>query len=245
VTEDTLPIREMFTPIRYETNHANLVFLTNELQALQIMPGDRRYMVIRTPVELDIGFYQEVVKELAEGGVAALYQHLLDLDGADFGEHTKPLLTAAKEDLIEIGLSSPQFFQRHLHDELLWPLQYKTCLATDLYRAYSTFCARTGERNPRPLNKFIHEFKAMNGVSHKIEDIDEGAEPKPGAPPPTRRRRQAHVFIMGQIPDDALNNRDEWRSFLKKNIAEFKGELAEYLQQEEYRRAGGRGRDED
>jgi putative DNA primase/helicase len=39
-----------------------------------------------------------VVAELEHGGAAALYQHLLELPLGDFDEHTKPPLTAAKED---------------------------------------------------------------------------------------------------------------------------------------------------
>jgi putative DNA primase/helicase len=92
----------------------NAVFLTNDLHALQISPGDRRYMVIRTPGGLPREYYAEVVAELDAGGAAALYQHLLDLPLGDFDEHTKPPLTAAKEDLIEQSYNSAQFFQVQL-----------------------------------------------------------------------------------------------------------------------------------
>lgn len=225
VTEGTLPIREMFTPIRYETNHANLVFLTNELQALQISPDDRRYLIIRTPAKLPKAFYLEVAAEMRRGGIEAFYQRLLDLDLGDFNEHTEPLMTQAKADLIEIGLSSTQLFQRHLHEGLLYPLQYRPCKSTDLYHAYQLFCARTGERNPARLNRFSHEFKSMNGVSWRVMDIDNSVAKAVGV-----KREQAVVFIMGEVPDDARGDDVAFRSYLKKNIAEFKGTLVEWIQ---------------
>lgn len=230
VTEGVLPIREMFTPIRYETNHANLVFLTNELQALQISPDDRRYLVIRTPAKAPKAFYKEVAAEIAAGGVEAFYQRLLDLDLGDFNEHTEPIMTEAKSDLIEIGLSSTQLFQKHLHDGLLYPLQYRPCQSMDLYEAYQVFCARTGERNPARLNRFSHEFKQMNGVTWRVVDVDDAVAKSAGV-----RRRQATVFIMGEIPDDAKGSDPMFRSYLKKNIAEFKGDLVEWKREGRHR----------
>lgn len=239
VTEPVLPIREMFTPIRYESNHAQMVFLTNELQALQIMPGDRRYMVIRTPAALSVEFYRDAVAEIADGGIAALYAYLLAYDCGEFAEHTKPLLTAAKEDLIEMGLNSAQYFQQQLHDGLIYPLTYGPCITTDLYRAYTTFCARTGERNPRPLNKFIHEFSAMNGVTKAIKDIGDPDAPLTAAD--AAGRRQAMVFVMGEIPAEIKCDEKALGAYIKKNASAFRSVLREYLQQDVLRKPGGSG----
>ena len=239
VTEPVLPIREMFTPIRYESNHAQMVFLTNEQQALQIMPGDRRYMVIYTPAAKSAEVYRAVVAEMADGGVSALYAYLLAYECGEFTEHTKPLLTAAKEALIEMGLNSAQFFQQQLSDGLIYPLTYGPCLTTDLYRAYTTFCARTGERNPRPLNKFIPEFSAMNGVTKSIRDIGDPDAPLTAAD--AAGRRQAMVFVMGEIPDEIKRDDKALAAHVKKNVSAFRGVLREYLQQDVLRKRDGSG----
>lgn len=235
VTEDVLPIRDMWAPLRYESNHANMVFLTNEIKAMQIMPGDRRYMVIYTPGVMPENYYQGIVEEIANGGVAALYDHLLNLDLAGFGEHTKPILTAAKEHLIEMGLDSTQDFWTQLHNGLLWPLEYKPCLVADAYRAYTIFCARVGHRNPRPMNMWSHEFMAMNGVTRRVQDIDD-----PDATMSTlavgAKRRQASVFIMGEIPLEVQCKEDQLRAFIKTSVVEFRGQLREYQRNDGLRR---------
>ena len=239
VTETVMPIREMWSPIRYESNHANIVFLTNELQALQLGPGDRRYMVIRTPAAMPKEFYDAVVAEIAAGGVEALYAHLLELELGTFDEHTKPLLTAAKADLIEIGLSSTQFFQQQLYDGLLWPLPYGPCESQDLYQAYQVFCARTGERNPARLNRFSHEFMSMNGVSRLVMDVGQ-----PLLTASEQRRRQATVFVMGELPPDVRGDEHARRAFIRQKAAEFKGALQEFAQDHPLRKSGtdGEGR---
>lgn len=230
VTEPRLPIREMWSPIRYESNHAQMTFLTNELQALFLSPGDRRYMVIRTPAAARPEFYGEVADELAERGIEALYAYLLEYPLGDFAEHSKPLLTAAKEDLIEMGLSSVQFFQQQLHDGLLWPLSYIPCMSTDLYRAYLTFCQRTGERNPVKLNKFSHEFMAMNGVTRRVMDVDDRLLSDGGA-----KRRQGTVFLMGELSPEVKRDDSALRAEVKKNIALFRGNLRDFMQLDDVR----------
>lgn len=202
ITESPLPIREIYMPMRYEVNFMNLVFLTNELHALQISPFDRRYQVIRTPCALPEAFYKEVVAEIAAGGVAALYQYLLEVDTSDFYEHTKPVMTAAKADLIDLGLNSAQLFQRELHDGLLHPLVYGPCFSTDLYRAYSIWCVRNGIKNPMQMNKFSAEFMAMNGVRRKVDRIADPDKPEESALAATDVPQRT-VFNMGDIELDA------------------------------------------
>lgn len=235
VTEDMLPIRDMFAAIRYESNHVNMIFLTNEIKAMQISPGDRRYMVIYTPGVLTEAYYLTVVEEIRNGGVTALYDYLLNLDLEGFGEHTKPILTQAKEHLIEMGLDSTQDFWTQLHAGLLWPLEYKPCLVADAYRAYTIFCARAGHRNPRPMNMWSHEFMAMNGVSRRVQDIDD-PDSTVGTLATDGRRRQASVFVMGEIPVDVQCKDDLMRTHVKKSVVEFREQLREYQRNDGLRR---------
>lgn len=236
VTEPVLPIRDMWAPIRYESNHVNMVFLTNEIKAMQISPTDRRYMVIYTPGVLPEAYYLKVVEEMKGGGVAALYHYLLNLDLAGFTEHTKPIMTSAKQNLIEMGLDSTQDFWTQLHDGLLWPLHYQSCLTVDAYRAYTIFCARAGHRNPRPMNMWVHEFITMNGVSRKVQDIDD-PDSTVGELVTSGRRRQASVFIMGEIPPDVQCSDSLLRAHVKKSVVEFRELLREYQRNDGLRRS--------
>jgi putative DNA primase/helicase len=77
ITEDRVPIRTMHTDTRYEANHANLVFLSNERQPLVLEAGDRRYLVVYTPVPEDGDLYERVRAFLAADG-AAKFMHFSD-----------------------------------------------------------------------------------------------------------------------------------------------------------------------
>lgn len=222
VTESPLPISEKYLPLRYEKNHMNLVFLTNELHALQISPSDRRYMVIKTPAIKGEDYYGDVIAELAAGGAPAFHHYLLNRDCGDFSEHTKPLHTAARDDLIDIGLGSAQQFQGELHEGLLYPLEYGPCFGNDLYRAYTIWCARNGMKNPRPSNMFRHEFAAMNGVIRRLDrvpDPDKFIEASLKA----EQVPQRSVFRMG-TRSELLSDR-EW---VNAGCANFRYQMREY-----------------
>lgn len=236
VTEPVIPIRDMFMPIRYEANHMNMVFLTNELQALQIGPNDRRYMIIKTPPVAPDSFYKEVLAELAAGGGAAFHHYLQTRDLGDFTEHTKPIHTGARDDLIELGLGSAQLFQRELYDGLLEPLHYGPCFGRDLYRGYSIWAVRNGVKNPRPSNQFSSEFMSMNGVSRKVDrvrDPDKALEKglKPDQIP------QRTIFIMGERDPEKAEK--DWK---EESCARWRYALREYAADNNLHAPGSSGR---
>lgn len=147
ITEPEWMINEKMLPVRMESNCANFVFFSNVVQPATPDPDDRRYMVVWTPPALDETFYREVGAELRQGGVAALYAYLLELDLGDFNEHTKPLMTMAKQELIEASEESWSRFQKQwAAGELEWP--YIPCRTQDAYRAYRRWCDQRGERSP-------------------------------------------------------------------------------------------------
>ena len=53
ISEEEIPIRTMQTDTRWERNHANVVFLSNESKPLVLEVDDRRYLVVYTPVGED------------------------------------------------------------------------------------------------------------------------------------------------------------------------------------------------
>lgn len=153
ITEEQIPIRAIQQSVRWEENHANVVFLSNEDQPLALEDGDRRYMVVYTPVGRDDDLYSRVAQFLAGGGVAKFLHYLLRLDLGEFSEHSKPLMTNAKADLIELGLKPGQRFVREWLAGLL-PLPVQVCSAEQLYRAFRRWCDLNGERYPPPQAQF-------------------------------------------------------------------------------------------
>jgi len=152
-----------------ERNHVNLVFLSNDSQPLVLERDDRRYAVIHTPEKLPQEFYQEVQAEIQAGGIAALHHHLLNLDLSwqpdknspriPFNEHTKPPMTRAKADLIEVSLDSVQRFIQEWHHNEIEKAPFCPCLGSHLYTTYRRWCEASGERAPRSLAQFIGSVK--------------------------------------------------------------------------------------
>ncbi len=201
VTEPRIPIETKGLPQREEDNRMQLVFLSNELRPLHISPGDRRYMVVKTPGPRTKEYYAAIEDEINAHGAAALYDYLLHLDVGDFNEHTKPPETDAKLNLIELGLTATQYFWQELRDGML-PLPYSPALVTDVYRAYVNFCVRIGEKYPAKLPQFSHEFMSMRGVRRKARV----RLPNPDDPADWQRSpsgwRQYSVFLMGDRASD-------------------------------------------
>lgn len=224
ITEDTIHVEPKGIDSREESNHCNFVFLSNEIQPLKIGPRDRRFMVIKTPLERGRAFYEEVGAELRAGGAYALYRYLLDLDLGEFGEHTKPLATEAREALIEVSMNSVQLYWKHLHDGEL-PMRYgPAALFDDVYQGYRIWCDRNGERMPISAGKFSENFKSMNGVKRtppiRVRDPDAASE----AQLPASELPQRKVFLMGdQAPP--TEGRREW---LDGHIAAWREALKSY-----------------
>ncbi|MGK5008161.1 DUF5906 domain-containing protein [Janthinobacterium sp. MDB2-8] len=145
VSGDMIIINPKGLPEHGEANHMNFVFLSNELQPLALDKTDRRYLVIWTPPALSREFYVQVAEEIANGGIEAYYHYLMhELDMGDFDEHTKPIYTDAKDDLIEKSLTPAERFYRDWSRGFL-PLPFITCGATQLYDAYKVWCDKSGE----------------------------------------------------------------------------------------------------
>lgn len=141
----TIPIRTMHTDTRWETNWANLVFLSNENKPLALEVGDRRHQVVYTPTPEDGTLYDRVRAFLDAGGAARFLDYLLRYPVEDFHEHTKPLMTEAKAELIELGMAAEQRFMQEWVDGFL-NLPMRVCSAGQLYRAFQRWCVTTGER---------------------------------------------------------------------------------------------------
>lgn len=149
-----------------ERNHMNLVFLSNERQPVQLENDDRRHLVLWTPPALSKEFYDELSAEIDAGGIAALYDYLLNLDLGDFKPWTRPPMTSAKEDLVALGLSSEERFVRDwAAGETRFP--FGPCGSMDLYRAYKLYCSEHGVAKPRESNQFLGYVSKLSGWGNK------------------------------------------------------------------------------
>lgn len=223
ITESEVWINPKNIAARKESNHCNLVFLSNELQPLQIAPGDRRHMVIRTPPPLAPAFYAEVAAEIRAGGAAALHQYLLELDLADFGVSTKPIATKWREDLIDVGLPSSQQFWRELHDDLLG-IPYCPALVTDVYKAYTVWAGRNGHKMAEAINRFTPSFMSMNGVRRSVQRVRD-PDTEDVTIKDADQVRQRKVFVMGDPHPDPKG--EQLR--VQQGVVAFRAALKRYL----------------
>lgn len=211
VTEDVIQVNEKHLPLREEANHMQIVFLSNEFQPLQISPDDRRYQIIRTPPKLEKAFYRGAAEELGRDGHRALLAYLLDMDLGEFNEHTEPVMTQAKQNLIQVGKASPRlFFDEIVSGEAKLP--FGPCLVKDAYQAFRIWCARNGDRMPAQLKVFRAQWIEIEGVE---------VARKYFGPPEDEKSKQASVFVMGPGRAEAGSE----RAWLTRGIVDFQAKL--------------------
>ena len=151
ITGDTIRVNPKNVAAHNEKNQMNIVFLSNERQPLVLENDDRRHLVIWAPPKLPDAFFAEVNAEIDNGGVAALHQYLLDLDLGEFKPWTRPPMTKAKGDLVDLSASSEdRFVKEWLAGQLEGPqgdpLPVCPCLGSHLFTEYSRWCEAHGER---------------------------------------------------------------------------------------------------
>ncbi|MES2787639.1 MAG: DUF5906 domain-containing protein [Pseudomonadota bacterium] len=145
ITGKSMSINQKNLPEREERNHMNGAFLSNEPQPIPLELEDRRFMVIEARLKQDPAFYRAVTDSIDRGGVEAFYHFLLNFPLGDFDEHTKPLMTLAKERVIEFGLNGWMSFHRAWKDGYL-VAPYCSCMSEDLYIMYRRWCDKSGEK---------------------------------------------------------------------------------------------------
>lgn len=176
ITDQTIAIRGMHMEVRWESNHCNLAFLSNELMPVALEKDDRRHLVVYTPAAEDPDLYLRVADFIQDGGAAKFMDYLLRYDTSGFNEHTKPLMTRAKEALVELGLRPAERFANEWLDGYL-PVPHQVCGAEQLYRVFRRWCDLNGERYPPPQAMFTENVKRH--VYERIERDDQGKRREP------------------------------------------------------------------
>ena len=150
-----------------ESNHLNMVFLSNETMPVVLEEDDRRHCVIWTPEKQRPEYYAAVQAEIDAGGVAALHDYLLRLDLGDFHPAMNPPDTAAKRELISMGLDSPlQFVDALLTGDIPQLLREKQPipgLTADWYSVYCHWCTRVGVK-PASMKRFVNAVERKRRV---------------------------------------------------------------------------------
>lgn len=184
----TQNIEKKFVDAWEEANHMNAVFLSNALQPFHVEASDRRFLVVWPENKLPEADQKAVERELNNGGAAAFHGWLLDYDVGDFGPHTKPPMTAAKQRLIDYGLSTWEVFFNEWKGGYL-QVPFSACLSEDLFGLYTQWCERGREGKPLSKHKFcnVMSTRVRKSVKHFRTTVNNG---------------QRHFFVCETPPRD-------------------------------------------
>ena len=144
ITGDYIRINPKNLMAYEERNHVNLVFLSNERMPVVLEEDDRRHAVIWTPEKATEDFYKSVAEEKANGSVAAFHQFLLDVDLGDFSEHSKPPMTLAKKELIDLSKDTINRFFEEWEAGFIDGFTVMPVLSQDFYELYKIWCGKQG-----------------------------------------------------------------------------------------------------
>lgn len=167
VTSDRLRINPKHVTAHEETNHVNIVFLSNEAMPLVLEKDDRRHLVVWMPPSMPEGYYSGALEEIRSGGVAALHHYLLNLDLGEFHPGSRPPMTQAKETLIQSGRDSADaFMDEWIAGDIDVP---KVPAPIDsVYRLYKRWAERNGYRYIHTKDQFSTRAEKVPGVTKRL-----------------------------------------------------------------------------
>ncbi|MBN9411355.1 MAG: cell division protein FtsK [Burkholderiales bacterium] len=195
ITSPTVQINPKNLPRREETNHINIVFLSNELQPLALDNSDRRYLVVYTPRAKGFEYYKALSAWRENGGVEAFMHYLMNYPLDDFNPYAPAPITDAKVALIGLNRKSPElFWQEWSGGEL--DLPYSSCSMAQAYQAYLKWCQRTGERYPFKREQFTPTVLRFS------EANDRPTRVKPMKLATVGAKKVERMFLVVEPPDE-------------------------------------------
>ena len=145
ITGETIIVEEKYRQARTEQNCMNLVFLSNEETPVIVERDDRRFTVIRVEAQQEAAYYDRLAAEIENGGVESFMAYLMGYALGEFTSHTKPYMTNAKDELVEVSLSpTDRFLDLWQAGEL--PVPFGPASSPDLFEAYKLWAIESGER---------------------------------------------------------------------------------------------------
>ncbi|MGR3893588.1 DUF5906 domain-containing protein [Pseudomonas sp. 1176_21] len=190
VTGKTVRMESKFINGWEEANHMNAVFLSNEILPWPISESDRRMLVMWPMETLPVERQKAIGAELKNGGVAALYAWLLNVDLGDFNERTRPPSTPARERLVALSRAAWQTFMSLWRCGDLGPGLWGCCMSSDLYALFLEWCQRNREHS-------MSQTKFSLFISSSVEKT----RPIPWTDGSTRRFA---AFFFPDDPDASL-----------------------------------------
>jgi putative DNA primase/helicase len=192
VTADTTRIEMKFVNGWEESSYINFVFLSNHVQPLPIEPNDRRFLVSWPNSALPEPIREGAADQVNDPeSIRAFYTYLINhVDTTDFNSHTKPLMTKAKERIIDYGLPNWEVFFSQWQDKLI-NAPFISCTTHQLFTAYRAWCIARSEKII-PENKFVSLVSSRHDADVKKERC--WYEPK------NDTRKQAMMFVIGSAP---------------------------------------------
>lgn len=159
ITDDRIEINNKNLNAYYQRNHMNMVFLSNDIVPVVLEKDDRRHMVIWCDEKPDLEFFEDIYAEIANGGIEALYYHLLyNVDCTGFDEHTKPIYNKSKARLIDSCLDNVTIFFRDWENGEIKGLPFLPAPSELLYSLYRAWCTKQGVK-PASMQRFIDRLE--------------------------------------------------------------------------------------
>lgn len=196
ITGKTQRLEKKFVSGWEESNYMNCVFLSNELLPFPIDQADRRYMVVWPRKKLPDGMKTAFDYELRNKGAEAWYGYLAKYPIGDFTPYTEPLMTDARQRLINMSMRSYETFY------LLWKrgeldVPYQTCLVRDLFAVYLRWCT-TAHENRSSEKMFAGFLETRERKKYTAYSVGLSGQ---------SRRYGTFVLISEQPPD---TSESEW-----------------------------------
>lgn len=221
ITGTTFYVTKKFMSGWKESNHMNMVFISNEVQPLPVEPSDRRFLVVWPELKLIEELKKGVDHELKNGGIKAFYAWLLDVELGDFSVHTEPPTTEAKQRLIDFGKPAWQAFYEEwkggdLEEDGYF---YQPVRVRDLYKAFERYCRERNE-HCMGMNKFN---QLICGKEKRQRDVHYEFGLTKG---------KATFFMVGDCPADKTKQEwlgdciNKWDKALNKTLANRQSEAA-------------------
>jgi hypothetical protein len=193
LTQEQVLVEEKYQIPYVVEDHANYYFTSNYPDAFYVEEDDRRFFIHEvTAAPLTTTWRDRYFAWLEQGGAAALFDHLLRVSLTGFDAFERPPLTAAKVDMIQIGVSD---VRRWIEDIKLDPAtalgrpkEEPACYLTTVGRLVSRYRAETD----RPMDA------AWMGKELAKAGIRKAAK---GAPNVIVDGRKTRVHIIGAPPE--------------------------------------------
>lgn len=114
---------------------------------------DRRFTTIRYNEKPDKEFFEEVYREINNGGIEAFYHYLLNYDTQDWTNHSHAYTNEDKREMTQIARPNVQvFFDDWQAGELFVP--YICCKTDTLWHAFKHWCKDTNIKNIGTKDQF-------------------------------------------------------------------------------------------